>query len=84
MTKEAAGALANLALLFKDFLSDLLQKMTHFRAIDFDIDVSLDIGTDYLHQVIGHIASSREMTSDRVDPFLLQMIEALQDYENTA
>eukprot|EP00956_Cyclotella_meneghiniana_P013497 scaffold19553_cov64-Cyclotella_meneghiniana.AAC.6 len=82
-TKETAGALANLALLFKAFLSDALQMMKQSRVFDCSgADVEFDIGTEYVQKAIDYVKSSRAMTIDRVDPFLVEMTETLQTFAN--
>jgi N-terminal acetyltransferase B complex non-catalytic subunit len=85
-TKAPAAALASLAHLFKDFLSDALEIMMRFRAfVSSELsakDVQLEIGADYLQKTITHVVESRGMTTDRVDPFLLQMKETLQTFAN--
>jgi len=88
MTKAASGALANLALSFHDLLSDMLRAMSQFRSFGInsgEMNVeslaesasSLDVGTDAIQRVIREVVSSREMSKDRVDPFLVQMKESL-------
>jgi hypothetical protein len=81
-TKDAAGALANLALLLGDFLSDLLEIMKRFRSsVSFESlvgDMPFDIGV--LKNALQHVVSSRDITADLVDPFLLQMKEALMSF----
>ncbi|KAL7519896.1 hypothetical protein ACHAWX_004650 [Stephanocyclus meneghinianus] len=81
-TKEAAGALANLALILGDFLTDLLEIMKRFRSSDcFESlveDMPFDIG--YFKNATQHVVSSRGITADLVDPFLLQMKEALMSF----
>jgi len=97
-TKAASGALANLALSFRDLLSDMLQAMSEFRSFGSGGDntgdnmtsleslvesaVSLDVvGADAIQRVIREVVSSRDMTKDRVDPFLMQMKESLESFD---
>ena len=44
--------------------------------------VSLDVvGADAIQRVIREVVSSRDMTKDRVDPFLMQMKESLESFD---
>ena len=83
-TKETATALANLALLFKDLILEMSEIMRVFNSFESPKieDVPFDIRSDCLHAVVKCTATSREMTTDRVDPFLKQMAEALETYAN--
>jgi len=82
LTKAAAGALASLALSFRSLVSDLLQAMTTHRRVEYGVsnETSL-VGEDGINRVANEINQSREMTKDRVDPFLDQMRIDLTSYE---
>jgi hypothetical protein len=83
LTKAASGALARLALSFRSLLSDLLQVMMKHRCFEFDIVYeSLLVGPDATKRVINKVIESRNMTKDRVDPFLDEMIIHLASYED--
>ena len=38
------------------------------------------VGSDVIQRVIKEVVASRDMTNDRVDPFLIQMKESLDTY----
>ena len=88
LTKDASKALANLALSFSKFISDMLVCMSQYQS--FGADESTEsmaksaanhvFDTDMVQRVINEVMSSRDMTKDRVDPFLLQMKESLETY----
>ena len=83
-TKETAAALANLAMLFKDLLMEMLKIMrvsNSFESPKIE-DAPFDIRTDCLHAVVRHVTTSRQMAVDRVEPFLMQMIESLETFDN--
>ena len=85
LTKAASGALANLALSLRNFISDMIQSMSHFRSFDgsgvVESATTTDLaGTDMIQKVLNEVAASRDMTKDRVDPFLVQMRDALDTY----
>jgi len=82
LTKAAAGALACLALSFRSLVSDLLQAMTTHRRVEYGVGNETPlVGEDGLNRVVNEINLSREMTKDRVDPFLDQMRIDLTSYE---
>ena len=93
LTKAASGSLANLALSFREFISDMLQAMPQFRSFGKSDggDVTMEplvesaissevVGSDVIQRVIKEVVASRDMTNDRVDPFLIQMKESLDTY----
>jgi len=86
LTKDASKALANLALSFSKFISDMLVCMSQHRSFGGDETESMVksasavFDTDTIQRVINEVVSSRDMTKDRVDPFLLQMKESLETY----
>jgi len=87
LTKDASKALANLALSFSDFISELLVCMSKYRSFGEDNSTelvksvaSVVFDTDMIQRVINEVVSSRDMSKDRVDPFLLQMKESLETY----
>eukprot|EP00970_Alexandrium_tamarense_P001268 scaffold131_cov206-Alexandrium_tamarense.AAC.8 len=93
-TKAASGALADLALSFRDLLSAMLQITSQFQALEggaFCESIAKDacaalqlpqseISADAIQRAIQGVASSRNSTKDRVDPFLVQMRETLDSY----
>jgi hypothetical protein len=83
-TKETSAALADFVLLFKESLLEMLHTIKQLRVYDSsksnEISAALDIGTDYMQKAIGYVITAREMTADRVDPFLVQMVETLETY----
>ncbi|KAL7533603.1 hypothetical protein ACHAXR_005341 [Thalassiosira sp. AJA248-18] len=92
MTKAASGALANLALSFHDLLSEMLQAMSKFRSFcgdsgDMALEsmvgstTSLEVDSDVMQRVVKEVVLSRDMTKDRVDPFLTQMKESLLTFD---
>jgi len=86
MTKAASGALANLALCFRDLLSDMLQAMTQYRSFDGGNNLnsaSEYVEADSIQRVIKEAVSSRDMTLERVDPFLVQIKESLETFDET-
>lgn len=86
LTKAASGALALAAASLQDLISDMLNIMNQFRSVRNDIEslvgsaASPEFGQDALQRVVREVASSRELTKDRVDPFLVQMRERLQTF----
>lgn len=86
LTKAASGALALAALSLQDLISDMLNIITQFRSVSTHIQsliessTSPEFGQDTLQRVVREVVSSRELTKDRVDPFLVQMRERLQSY----
>ena len=93
LTKAASGSLANLALSFRELVSDMLQAMPQFRSFGKSDggDVTMEplvesaissevVGSDVIQRVIKEVVASRDMTNDRVDPFLIQMKESLDTY----
>jgi len=87
LTKDASKALANLTLSFSEFISDMLVCMSKYRSFGGDKSTELTkssansvFDTDMVQRVINEVVSSRDMTKDRVDPFLLQMKESLETY----
>ena len=96
MTKAASGALANLASTFGDLISDMLRAMTQFRSFGGnngggdtpaaaslvgDISPGFEaVGVDAIEGVIKEVVASRDMTKERVDPFLVQIKEKLQTF----
>ena len=85
MTKASSGALANLAVSFRVLLEDMLQSMIKFRSYPGANDESMvdntEVGKDVIQRAITEVVSAREMTNDRVDPFLTQMRASLQTYD---
>ena len=43
---------------------------------------SVDIGADAIQRVIREVISSRDLTNERVDPFLMQMKRSLETFVN--
>ena len=81
-TKAASGALAGLALSFRCLVSDLLQAIMRHRCVSYDMSSeTFLVGADATNRVIIEVTQSREMTMDRVDPFLDEMITDLASYE---
>jgi len=88
LTKDASKALANLTLSFSEFISDMLVCMSKYRSFGGDkstesmtkSSANSVFDTDMVQRVINEVVSSRDMTKDRVDPFLLQMKESLETY----
>ena len=82
LTKAAAGALADLALSFRSLVSDLLQAMAKHRHVEHGVSgETLLVGGDVMKRVVNEVTQSREMTKDRVDPFLDQMVVDLTSYQ---
>lgn len=93
-TKAAAGALARLASSLRDFLTEMLHAMSRFRAFGGDEgDVALEamveeatnldvIGIHTVQRVVREVVSSRSMTKERVDHFMLQMNQGLDTYDD--
>jgi len=105
-TKPAAAALAELALSFRDLLSDLMHATSLFRAfgdennstdvelliknaLDSIIDRQADVAATHcedhasVRRAINEVSVSRSMTTDRVDPFLVEMWENLGSFDET-
>ncbi len=83
LTKAASGALAGLALSFRSLVSDLLQAMTKHRRVEYDVsNETLLVRADTFKRVVNEVTQSREMTKDRVDPFLDEIINDLTSYED--
>mmetsp|Transcript_21056 Transcript_21056/g.34228 ORF Transcript_21056/g.34228 Transcript_21056/m.34228 type:complete len:939 (+) Transcript_21056:270-3086(+) len=94
-TKAASGALADLALTFRDLLSDMLCAMSQYRSfggghntvgvgLESLIETGAGLGVveeDSIRRALKEIISSRELTEERVDPFLAQMRESLNTFE---
>ena len=86
LTKAASGALALAALSLQDLISDMLNIIAQFRSVSTHIQsliessTSPEFGQNTLQRVVREVVSSRELTKDRVDPFLVQMRERLQSY----
>ena len=92
-TKAASGALADLALSFRDLLSNMLQTMSKSRSSFGSSDDNGEkeatveslverIGADAIQRVIREVISSRDLTNERVDPFLMQMKRSLETFVN--
>ncbi|KAL7550873.1 hypothetical protein ACHAWF_016001 [Thalassiosira exigua] len=92
-TRPAAGALADLALTFRDLVSELLKATEGFRSFGGDAEggesleklaersVGAEAGEDVIRRVVREVASSRETTRDRVDPFLAEMRDHLATFD---
>ncbi|KAL9187567.1 hypothetical protein ACHAXT_001670 [Thalassiosira profunda] len=83
-TKAVAGALASLAFSFGDLVSDLLQAMDQYRSfgpLGSFADESIGVSADSVQRVIREVSSSRELTEERVDLFLVQMKASLDTFD---
>jgi N-terminal acetyltransferase B complex non-catalytic subunit len=88
LTRAASGALALAALSLQGLISDMLNIIAQFRSVSTDIQAlvetstSSEFGLGTLQRVVREVVSARELTMDRVDPFLVQMRDRLQSYND--
>jgi N-terminal acetyltransferase B complex non-catalytic subunit len=84
LTKAASGSLALAAISLQDFILDMLHFLADFRSVSGNIQslveaaTSPELGKDAVQRVVGEVVSSRELTKDRVDFFLVEMMDGLQ------
>lgn len=84
LTKAASGSLASAAMSLQDFISDMLHVMADFRSVCGNIQSLVEgatiseFGKDAVQRVVGEVVSSRELTKDRVEFFLVEMLDRLQ------
>jgi N-terminal acetyltransferase B complex non-catalytic subunit len=83
LTKVASGALAGLARSFRSLVSDLLRAMTKHRRVKYDMrNEKLLVRADAFKRAVNEVTQSREMTKDRVDAFLEEIMHNLTSYED--
>ena len=82
-TRPASGSLATLALSFRGLLTALCDGMERFRstAHPSGSDLAGAITPEMMERVEREVRLSRDMTRDRVDPFLQEMIQELSTYD---